>query len=60
MLPELMRTITEADATVLEKVAEVVEHGALVLTTDATEIAKKTAAVGHNHRESDLLLGKTC
>lgn len=51
--------ITEADATVLQEVAEVVKHGALVLPADATEVAEKTAAVCHHSRESDLLSGGT-
>lgn len=50
------KTITKADAAVLEKVAEVVKHRTLILTTDATEIAEKTATVCHHSRESDLLL----
>lgn len=47
--------VTEADAAVLQEVAEVVKHGALVLPADATEVAKKTAAVCHHSRKSDLL-----
>lgn len=50
------KSITEADATVLEKVAEVVKHRTLILTTDAAEIAQKAAAVCYHSRESDLLL----
>lgn len=49
--------ITEADAAVLQEVAEVVKHGALVLPADATEVAEKTAAVRHHSRKSDLLWG---
>jgi len=36
-----------------------VKHGALVLSADATEIAKETAAVGHHLGESNLLEGKS-
>lgn len=50
--------ITEADATVLEEVAEVVKHRTLILTTDATEVAEKPATVCHHSRKSDLLLEK--
>lgn len=32
-----------------------VKHGALVLATDATEVAQKTATVGHHLGEADLL-----
>lgn len=49
------KTITKANATVLEKVAEMVKHGTLILTTDATEVAEETAAVCHHPRKSDLL-----
>lgn len=52
------KKITKADATVLQQVAEVVKHRTLVLTTDAAEIAEKTAAVCHHSRESDLLLAE--
>lgn len=47
--------LTEADATVLQEVAEVVKHGALVLPADATKVAEETAAVCHHSRKSDLL-----
>lgn len=50
------KTITQANATVLEKVAEVVKHRTLILTTDPAEIAEKAATVRHHTRESDLLL----
>lgn len=49
---------TEADATVLEEVAQVVKHRTLILTTDATEVAEKPATVCHHSRKSDLLLEK--
>ena len=47
--------LTETNATVLQKVAEVVKHRALVLATDAAEVAQETTAVGHHAREPDLL-----
>lgn len=50
------KTITQANATVLEKVAEVVKHRTLILTTDPAEIAQEAAAVCYHSRESDLLL----
>ena len=48
--------LTQSDAAVLQQVAEMVEHGALVLAADATKIAQETAAVGHHLGETDLLL----
>lgn len=48
-------TLTQADAAVLQKVAEMVKHRALVLSADATEVTQETAAVGHHLRESNLL-----
>lgn len=50
--------VTQADAAVLQEVAEVVKHGALVLPADATEVAEETAAVCHHSRKSDLLSGR--
>lgn len=47
---------TQANATVLKQVGQMIEHGALVLTTDAAEIAQETAAVRHHLGESNLLL----
>lgn len=47
--------LTQADATVLQQVAQVVEHGALVLPADATEVAEETAAACHHLGEADLL-----
>lgn len=47
--------VTQADAAVLQEVAEVVKHGALVLPADATEVAEETAAVGHHSGKPDLL-----
>lgn len=55
-LSKAKKAITKANATVLEKVAEVVKHRTLILTTDATEIAEKAATVCHHSRESDFLL----
>lgn len=46
---------TQADAAVLQQVAQVVEHGALVLSADAAEVAQEATAVGHHLGESDLL-----
>lgn len=47
--------LTQTDAAVLEQVAEVVEHGPLVLATDPAEVAEEATAVGHHPWESDLL-----
>ena len=47
--------LTKPDAAVLQQVAEVVEHGFLVLSTDATEVTQETTAVGHHLREGDFL-----
>ena len=47
--------LTEANAAVLQQVAEVVEHGALVLTADPAEVAQEATAVGHHLGEPDLL-----
>lgn len=46
---------TQADAAVLQQVAQVVEHRALILTADSTEITQETTAVGHHAWETDLL-----
>ena len=50
-----LSTLTEANAAVLQKVVEVVEHGALILPTDATEVAEKPTAARHHPRKPDLL-----
>ena len=50
--------LTETNATVLQKVAEVGKHRALVLATDATEVAQETTAIGHHAREPDFLQKK--
>lgn len=47
--------LTQADATVLQQVAQVVKHGALVLPADAAEIAEEAAAACHHLGEADLL-----
>lgn len=47
--------ITEANAAVLQQVAEVVKHGFLVLTADSTEVTEKSTTVGHHFRKGDLL-----
>lgn len=52
-------TLTQADAAVLQQVAEMIEHGALVLSADSTEVAQKTAAVGDHLRKSNLLEGQS-
>lgn len=46
---------TEAHAAVLQQVAEVVEHGLLVLTADAAEVAQEAAAAGHHLGEGNFL-----
>lgn len=48
-------TPTQADAAVLQQVAQVVEHGALILAADAAEVAEEAAAVGDHFGEADLL-----
>ena len=51
--------LTQADAAVLQQVAQVVEHGALVLAADTTEVAQEPTAVCHHTRETDLLQPQT-
>lgn len=46
---------TEADAAVLQQVTQVVEHGFLVLTANAAEVAQEATAAGHHLWEGDLL-----
>jgi len=46
---------TESNAAVLQQVAEVVEHGPLVLSADPAEVAQEATAVGHHLGEPDLL-----
>lgn len=46
---------TQSNAAVLQQVAQVVEHGFLVLATDATEVAQETATAGHHLGEGNLL-----
>lgn len=47
--------LTEAHAAVLQEVAEVIEHGLLVLTADSTEVAQEPAAVRHHLWKGDFL-----
>lgn len=47
--------LTQPHAAVLEQVAQVVEHGFLVLAADAAEVAQEAAAAGHHLGEGDLL-----
>lgn len=51
-------TLTKANTAVLQQVAEVVEHGFLVLTADSTEVTEEAAAIGHHFRKSDFLKKK--
>lgn len=50
-----MSVLTQANATVLQQVVQVVEHGALVLPADATEVTQETTAVCHHLGEPNLL-----
>lgn len=52
-------TLTQAYAAVLQQVAQMIEHGALVLSADSTEVAQETTAVGHHLRKSNLLERKS-
>lgn len=47
--------LTEADAAVLQQVTQVVKHGFLVLTANATEVAQKATAAGHHLWKGNLL-----
>lgn len=49
-------TLTQANATVLQQVAQVVKHGTLVLSADTTEVTQEATAIGHHLRETNLLL----
>lgn len=53
-----MHTLTQANATVLQQVVQVVKHGALILSADSAEVTQETTAVGHHLREPDLLKDK--
>lgn len=46
---------TQPHAAVLQQVAQVVEHGFLVLAANATEVAQEATAAGHHLGEGDLL-----
>lgn len=48
-------SLTEAHAAVLQEVAEMIEHGLLVLTADPAEVAQEPAAVRHHLRKGDFL-----
>lgn len=48
-------TLTQTNAAVLQQVAQVVKHGALILSANAAEVTQETTAVGHHLGESDLL-----
>jgi len=41
-------TLTQANAAILQQVAQMIKHSALVLPADATEVTQETAAAG-NH-----------
>ena len=47
--------ITQPHAAVLQQVAQVVEHGLLVLTADAAEVAQEATAASHHLGEGNLL-----
>ena len=47
--------LTQANAAVLQQVAQMVEHGALVLPANAAEVAEEAAAARHHLGEADLL-----
>lgn len=55
MYPTFTHKLTEANAAVLQEVAQVIKHGFLVLAADSTEVAQKTTAVGHHFRKGDFL-----
>lgn len=46
---------TKPHAAVLQQVAEVIEHGFLVLTADSAEVAQEAAAAGHHFGEGNFL-----
>lgn len=57
LLPAHIVLHTQSHTAVLQQIAQVVEHGLLVLTANPTEVAQKAAAAGHHLREGDLLQG---
>lgn len=59
MLSRGRAELTQPHAAVLQQVAQVVEHGLLVLAADAAEVAQEAAAAGHHLREGDLLQART-
>ena len=48
--------LTQPDTAVLQKVAEVVEHGFLVLTADSAKVAQEATAAGHHLGEGNFLV----
>lgn len=50
--------LTQSDAAVLQQVAQMVKHGALVLSADSAEVAQEAAAVGHHLGEAYFLWNK--
>lgn len=57
-LVELTVTVTKANATILQEVAEMIKHGSLVLATDTAEIAEESATVCDHSGKSNFLFGK--
>lgn len=49
------RGLTQADAAVLQQVAQMVKHRTLVLSADTAEVTQETTAAGHHLGESNLL-----
>lgn len=54
-ISQLWKALTESHAAVLQQVAEMIEHGLLILTADSTEVAQEPAAVGHHLWKRDFL-----
>lgn len=57
MTVQTLRYLTQANATVLQQIAQMVEHGTLVLPADSAEVAEEAAAACHHLGEADLLQG---
>lgn len=51
--------LTKPHAAVLQQVAEVIEHGFLVLTADPAEVAQEATAAGHHLGEGNFLWNGT-
>lgn len=49
---------TQSNTAVLQQVTEMLEHGLLVLTTNAAEVAQEPTTACHHLRKSDLLKRK--